>query len=204
MIHASKFHCGILSKQSFHLTLWIHFGHFFLLILNCQIDCFFMLTLMKLGSGNKPNKYIEFFISFDIGLSNTVCKVYWIYFQKLILRSINFHLLSYQKVRGSTQTGEVPSTYRCFKCHKMGHWIKNCPLNAHHDSPHTEVKRSTGIPRSFIDGMTRHFRNIVSFHYYVRNNFLSMFFIRPQLVILQRPSQSTYHQLRRNKKFRTI
>lgn len=35
----------------------------------------------------------------------------------------------------------------------MGHWIKNCPLNTHHDSTHTEVKRSTGIPRSFIDGM---------------------------------------------------
>lgn len=63
-----------------------------------------------------------------------------------------FLSISYQKVRGSTQTGEVPSTYRCFKCNKMGHWIKNCPLNTHHDAPHTEVKRSTGIPRSFIDG----------------------------------------------------
>lgn len=60
---------------------------------------------------------------------------------------------SYQKVRGSTQTGEVPSTYRCYKCQKMGHWIKNCPQNAHHESSHTEIRRSTGIPRSFIDGM---------------------------------------------------
>ncbi|XP_031620939.1 E3 ubiquitin-protein ligase RBBP6 isoform X2 [Contarinia nasturtii] len=58
---------------------------------------------------------------------------------------------NYQKVRGSAQTGEVPSTYRCYKCNKMGHWIKNCPLNAHHDASHTEIKRSTGIPRSFID-----------------------------------------------------
>lgn len=70
-----------------------------------------------------------------------------------ILSICNFRLNSYQKVRGSAQTGEVPSTYRCYKCNKMGHWIKNCPLNAHHDSTHTEVKRSTGIPRSFIDGM---------------------------------------------------
>lgn len=31
----------------------------------------------------------------------------------------------------------------------MGHWIKNCPLNTHHE--HVEVKRNTGIPRSFID-----------------------------------------------------
>lgn len=58
---------------------------------------------------------------------------------------------SYQKVRGGAQTGEVPSTYRCHKCQKMGHWIKNCPLNTHHDTPHTEIKRNTGIPRSFIN-----------------------------------------------------
>lgn len=32
----------------------------------------------------------------------------------------------------------------------MGHWIKNCPLNIHH-AEHAEVKRNTGIPRSFID-----------------------------------------------------
>lgn len=56
---------------------------------------------------------------------------------------------SYQKVRGGAQTGEVPSNYRCYKCQKMGHWIKNCPLNVHHE--HVEVKRNTGIPRSFID-----------------------------------------------------
>jgi hypothetical protein len=24
--------------------------------------------------------------------------------------------------------GEVPTSYRCFKCHQPGHWIKNCPL----------------------------------------------------------------------------
>lgn len=49
------------------------------------------------------------------------------------------------------QTGEVPVTYRCYKCQKTGHWIKNCPLNAHHEPGHPEVKRSTGIPRSFIE-----------------------------------------------------
>lgn len=45
----------------------------------------------------------------------------------------------------------MPINYRCYKCQKSGHWIKNCPLNVHHDTPHTEVKRNTGIPRSFID-----------------------------------------------------
>lgn len=53
-------------------------------------------------------------------------------------------------MRGQSQTGEVPVSYRCYKCQKTGHWIKNCPLNVHHE-PHHEVKRSTGIPRSFIE-----------------------------------------------------
>lgn len=39
-----------------------------------------------------------------------------------------FIIFSYQRIRGSNQTGEVPVNYRCFKCHKPGHWIKNCPL----------------------------------------------------------------------------
>lgn len=40
-------------------------------------------------------------------------------------------------------------TYRCNKCKKGGHWIKNCPFNINKE--HTEVKRTTGIPKSFID-----------------------------------------------------
>ncbi|XP_011291827.2 E3 ubiquitin-protein ligase RBBP6 isoform X1 [Musca domestica] len=56
---------------------------------------------------------------------------------------------SYQKIRGFSQTGEVPPTYRCNKCKKGGHWIKNCPFNI--SKEHTEVKRTTGIPKSFID-----------------------------------------------------
>ncbi|KAL5287516.1 RBBP6 family protein [Megaselia abdita] len=56
----------------------------------------------------------------------------------------------YQKLRGQSQTGEVPPNYRCYKCHKPGHWIKNCPLNALKDSM-PEIKRTAGIPRSFID-----------------------------------------------------
>lgn len=65
-----------------------------------------------------------------------------------------FHFNSYQKVRGGSQVGEVPSSYRCYKCQKSGHWIKNCPLNVHHENTHTEVKRHTGIPKSFIDAAT--------------------------------------------------
>ncbi|XP_070493388.1 E3 ubiquitin-protein ligase RBBP6-like isoform X2 [Chironomus tepperi] len=59
---------------------------------------------------------------------------------------------SYQRVRGTQQSGEVPQHYRCHRCHKSGHWIKNCPLNPpmkeHHMKVRAENKKMTGIPRS--------------------------------------------------------
>lgn len=67
-----------------------------------------------------------------------------------------YHFLcsSYQRVRGSTQTGEVPPNYRCHRCQKPGHWIKNCPSNPpgnFHYKNKPESKKMTGIPRTFRD-----------------------------------------------------
>lgn len=33
----------------------------------------------------------------------------------------------YMKIRGQSQYGKLPDGYTCYKCHKTGHWIKNCP-----------------------------------------------------------------------------
>lgn len=64
-------------------------------------------------------------------------------------------------MRNSNQQGEVPLNYRCHRCNKSGHWIKNCPLNALGKDPHYShhhnkfkgdgQKKMTGIPRSFIN-----------------------------------------------------
>lgn len=59
------------------------------------------------------------------------------------------NFISYQKIRG--QVGEVPPTYKCHRCHKPGHWIKNCPLGPFTKENAPEVKRNTGIPRSFLE-----------------------------------------------------
>ncbi|KAF5299439.1 hypothetical protein FQA39_LY11585 [Lamprigera yunnana] len=55
---------------------------------------------------------------------------------------------NYLKIRGANQMGAVPTNYRCFKCHQGGHWIKDCPLSL--GSEPIEIKKSTGIPRSFM------------------------------------------------------
>ncbi|XP_033150691.1 E3 ubiquitin-protein ligase RBBP6 [Drosophila busckii] len=54
---------------------------------------------------------------------------------------------TYHRIKGQSQMGEVPSSYRCNKCKKGGHWIKNCLFTSSKDQ--LEVKRNTGIPRSF-------------------------------------------------------
>ncbi|XP_030558535.1 ankyrin repeat domain-containing protein 12 [Drosophila novamexicana] len=54
---------------------------------------------------------------------------------------------TYHRIKGQSQIGEVPASYRCNKCKRGGHWIKNCSFSSGKEQ--FEVKRNTGIPRSF-------------------------------------------------------
>ncbi|RUS30822.1 hypothetical protein BC938DRAFT_478920, partial [Jimgerdemannia flammicorona] len=44
-----------------------------------------------------------------------------------------------------------PPNYVCFRCGQKGHYINNCPTNGDKEfDKHPRIKRTTGIPRSFL------------------------------------------------------
>ncbi|KAG0221217.1 hypothetical protein BGW41_007107, partial [Actinomortierella wolfii] len=59
----------------------------------------------------------------------------------------------YQRGSGSSldqQQRPPPSNYVCFRCGQKGHWIQFCPTNNDKSFEPIGVKRTTGIPRSFL------------------------------------------------------
>lgn len=54
-----------------------------------------------------------------------------------------YNPINYSKSNAANQVGPVPPSYRCRKCYKKGHWIKDCFVK---DSE--KLRRTTGIPRS--------------------------------------------------------
>ena len=66
----------------------------------------------------------------------------------MIQSTLDYHPSKYADIRYSKQTGPVPPHFRCHRCQQRGsHWIHNCPLRLEGK----RGKRSTGIPRSFMN-----------------------------------------------------
>ncbi|KAF2478222.1 DWNN-domain-containing protein [Lindgomyces ingoldianus] len=53
-------------------------------------------------------------------------------------------------------THDPPPGYICYRCQKKGHWIQACPTNDDPDfKPVPRAKRTTGIPRSFLQTIAK-------------------------------------------------
>ena len=71
----------------------------------------------------------------------------------MIQPTLDYHPSKYVDIRHSKQTGPVLPHFRCHRCQQRGsHWIYNCPLGLEGK----RVKRSTGIPRSFMNTVEGH------------------------------------------------
>ncbi|KAH9967203.1 DWNN domain-containing protein [Russula dissimulans] len=45
----------------------------------------------------------------------------------------------------------LPASYVCYRCGQKGHWIQDCPTNSDREFDNKpRIKRTTGIPRSFL------------------------------------------------------
>ncbi|KAJ1651489.1 Protein mpe1 [Dispira simplex] len=44
----------------------------------------------------------------------------------------------------------LPANYICHRCGQKGHWISDCPTNADKSFGQPRIKRTTGIPKSFL------------------------------------------------------
>lgn len=58
---------------------------------------------------------------------------------------------SYNPPPRQTDSRPLPPGYICHRCNKKGHWIQDCPTNDDREYDNRpRVKRTTGIPRSFL------------------------------------------------------
>lgn len=49
--------------------------------------------------------------------------------------------------------GPPPAGYMCYRCGSRNHWIKNCPTNNDPNFEGKRIKRTTGIPKKFLQNV---------------------------------------------------
>lgn len=67
------------------------------------------------------------------------------------LRNKPHHSNAYHPYQHKQADKPLPASYVCYRCGQKGHWIQDCPTNNDRDWDHRpRIKRTTGIPRSFL------------------------------------------------------
>ncbi|XP_075879996.1 uncharacterized protein LOC142886745 isoform X3 [Nelusetta ayraudi] len=65
---------------------------------------------------------------------------------KAVLYQSSYSTMSYS----TKSTTSLPANYTCYRCGNAGHHIRNCPTSDKNAEPALRLKKSTGIPRSFM------------------------------------------------------
>ncbi|KAK9240449.1 DWNN domain-containing protein [Lipomyces kononenkoae] len=60
-----------------------------------------------------------------------------------------------QRPRAPAPDHPPPPGYVCYRCGQKGHWIQNCPTNSDPNWEHRRMKRTTGIPKSFLKTVSK-------------------------------------------------
>ncbi|RKP18288.1 DWNN-domain-containing protein, partial [Rozella allomycis CSF55] len=72
----------------------------------------------------------------------------------VIVRRVPLNAVKKQKIQPQRKakviTKEPPPNYICYRCGQKGHFIHQCPTNSDKSFDLLKVKRTTGIPKSFL------------------------------------------------------
>ncbi|XP_061604854.1 E3 ubiquitin-protein ligase RBBP6 isoform X2 [Phyllopteryx taeniolatus] len=65
---------------------------------------------------------------------------------KVVMNQSSYNPMTYNKKFG----GMLPANYTCYRCGNTGHHIRKCPSTGDKNFDAPKIKKSTGIPRSFM------------------------------------------------------
>lgn len=64
-------------------------------------------------------------------------------------------LVHYKPANGPAPEDLPPPGYMCYRCGGKDHWIKNCPTNTDPNFEGKKIKRTTGIPKSYLKTISK-------------------------------------------------
>lgn len=65
-------------------------------------------------------------------------------------------VVQFKPLNGQTAPEDVPPPgYMCYRCGGKDHWIKNCPTNTDPNFEGKKIKRTTGIPKSYLKTISK-------------------------------------------------
>lgn len=69
---------------------------------------------------------------------------------------LSTHKVVYNKPSAATSPEDMPPPgYICYRCGGRDHWIRNCPTNSDPNFEGKKIKRTTGIPKSYLKTISK-------------------------------------------------